>query len=50
MGWKGHVACTGEMRTKYKILARKSEGMRPLIRFRHIWEDNIKMYLKYTGV
>ena len=32
----------GEVRGMYRILVRKSEGMRP----RHTWEDNIKMDLQ----
>jgi hypothetical protein len=36
----------GEMRNAYKILVKKPEGKMPLVRFRHRWEDNIKMDLK----
>jgi hypothetical protein len=28
----GHVACTGKMKTGYKILARKRERKRPFVR------------------
>jgi len=38
--------CMGEMRNAYKILVRKSEGKRPLIRPGHRWENNIRMYLR----
>jgi hypothetical protein len=33
----------------YKIMARKHEGKRLLVRLRHRWEDNIKMDLKEVG-
>jgi hypothetical protein len=35
----------GEGRGVYGGLVAKSEGMRPLGRLRHRWEDNIKMDL-----
>jgi hypothetical protein len=38
-----HVACMGDMRNAYKVLARKPEGKRPLGRARHRWENNIGM-------
>jgi hypothetical protein len=34
------------MRNVYKILVRKPEVKRPLGRYRHRWEDNIKMDCK----
>jgi hypothetical protein len=46
MKWVEHVACMREMRNAYKILARKSEGKRPLGLLRHSWEDNIRMDLR----
>jgi hypothetical protein len=36
----------GEMRNAYSILVGKPEGTRPLERFRHRWEDNIKIALR----
>jgi len=42
MGWAGHVACMGKRRGTYRDLVGKPEGMRPLGRLRHTWEDNIK--------
>jgi hypothetical protein len=33
----------------HKILIRKSEGKRPLIRPSHRWENNIKIDLRETG-
>jgi len=42
----GHVAHIGEVRNAYRILVRKPEGKRPLRRFRHRWEDNVRMDLK----
>jgi hypothetical protein len=43
-----NVSCTGEMRNAYKILVRRSEGKRPLVRPRRRYrmEDNITMDLK----
>jgi hypothetical protein len=43
MRWLGHVACTGEMRNVYKIVAGKPEGKRQLGRPRHRCEDIKKM-------
>jgi hypothetical protein len=36
----------GEMRNVYKIFVGKPEGKRPLGRFKHRWEDNIKINFK----
>jgi len=47
--WAGQVGCIGQMRNAYKILARKSEGMRTLRRARQICEDNIRMDCRETG-
>jgi hypothetical protein len=38
-----------EVRTIYKILARKPDGKRPLGRPRHKWKDSIKMDLREMG-
>jgi len=46
----GHVACMGEMRKAYKILMRRPEGKRLLGRFRHKWEDSIRMDLREIGL
>ena len=43
MRWEGHVACMGERRDVYRVLVGKSEGKRPLGRYRRRWENNIKM-------
>jgi hypothetical protein len=32
------------------VLVRNPEGKRPHERFRHRWEDNIRVYLKGTGL
>jgi hypothetical protein len=40
-----HVALMRDTRNTCKILAKKSEGKRPLEKPRHRWED-IKMYIK----
>jgi hypothetical protein len=34
----------GEIRNAYKLLVGKPEGKRPLERYRHTWEDNIKIF------
>ena len=39
----GHAALVGERRGTYVDFMVKSEGMRPLGRPRHRWENNIKM-------
>jgi hypothetical protein len=46
MGWEGHVARMGEIRSTYRILIRKLEGER----FR--WGDDIKLGLRevFLGV
>jgi len=46
MRWAGHVAHVGERRGAYRVLVRKPEGKRPLVRLRHRWEDYIKMDLQ----
>jgi len=49
MRWAGHLACMGERRGVYRVLARKPEGKRPPRRPRCRWEDNIKMDLQEVG-
>jgi hypothetical protein len=39
----------GEMRNVLKILVGKSEGMKPLGRPRHRWEDNVVTNVKEVG-
>jgi len=39
----------GERRGVYRVLVGKPEGKRPLVRPRHRWEDNNKMYLQEVG-
>ena len=41
--WAGHVARKGEWRGVHRVLLGKPEGMRPLGRPRHRWEDNIQI-------
>jgi len=36
----------GERRVTYQVLVRKHEIHKPLGRFRHLWWDNFKIYLK----
>jgi hypothetical protein len=45
----GHVARMGEGRGVYRVLVWKPEGMRPLGRPRHRWEDNVRMDLQEVG-
>jgi hypothetical protein len=37
------------MRNAYKILVRKLEEKRPVVRSRHIWQDNIRTDLRKKG-
>jgi hypothetical protein len=46
-GWT--CSSFGEGRLVYRILVGKPEGMRPLTRPRHRWEDNIKMDFQEVG-
>jgi hypothetical protein len=46
----GHVMCMGELRNAYKLLVVKREGMKPLGRPMHIWEHNVKMDHRETGL
>jgi len=46
----GHVARMGESRGVYRLLVEKPEGMRPLVRTWHRWEDNIKWIFKKWDV
>jgi hypothetical protein len=39
----------GEKRNAYRILVRKPEGKRPLLRPRCRWVDNIKMDIREIG-
>jgi hypothetical protein len=50
MRWEGHVARMGEGRGVYRVLIGKPECKRPLGRPRCGWEDNIKLYLRETGI
>jgi hypothetical protein len=45
----GHVAQMGEKRNAYRILVGKPEGMRPIRRPTHRWEDKIKMDFREIG-
>jgi hypothetical protein len=49
MRWVGHVARMGERRVIHRVLGRKHDGKRPLVRPRHRWEDDIKMDLREVG-
>jgi hypothetical protein len=42
------IARTGEIRNVYKILVRKTEKKRPLVRLMRRWNGNIKMDPKET--
>jgi hypothetical protein len=43
MRWVGHVVHKRGRRGAYRVLTGSPKGRRPLGRFRHRWEDNIKM-------
>jgi hypothetical protein len=47
--WARHVACVGESRDAYRVLAGKPEARRPLERLRHRWDNNIKITLRKIG-
>jgi hypothetical protein len=49
MRWAGLVAHMGEEGGVHRVLVRKPEGKRPLVRPRRRWEDNIKMDLQELG-
>jgi len=49
MRWAGHVAHMGESRGVCRVLVGKPEGMRPLVRPRRKWEDNIEMDIQEVG-
>ena len=36
----------GERRNTYQILVRKREDLKALVRFRHVWWDNFRIYLR----
>jgi hypothetical protein len=44
--WAEHVARMGDSSGAYGVLMDEPEGKRPLKRSRHLWEDNIKIYLR----
>jgi hypothetical protein len=41
--WAGHVAHMGERRGIHRVLVRKPDGKKQLVRPEHRWEDNIKV-------
>jgi hypothetical protein len=49
MGCTGHVGYTGEKRSAYRVFGMRSEGNRPLERYRRTWQDNIKIDFRGTG-
>jgi hypothetical protein len=49
MRWARHIARIGEGRGVYRVLVRKPEGNRPLVRPRRRREDNVKMDLQEIG-
>jgi hypothetical protein len=46
----GTCGTYGEGRGVYRVLVGRPEGKRPLGRYRHRWEDNIKMDLRVIGI
>ena len=49
MRWAWHVARMGDRRGVHRVLVGKPEGIRPLGRPRHRWENNIMMVLQEVG-
>jgi len=49
MRWAGLVARMGKRRSVHRTLVGKPEGKISLGRYRHRWEDNIKIDLKEVG-
>jgi hypothetical protein len=49
IGLVGHLSHIGGMRNAYRILVGRSEGKRPLVTTRHMWEDYIKMDVDEIG-
>jgi len=49
MRWAEHMTRVAEMRNAHEILVGKPGRKRPLAKFRHRWEDNIRMDLTETG-
>jgi hypothetical protein len=49
MRWAGHVTRMGEERNACRILVRKPEGKRPIVKRRRRWVDNIKVELREIG-
>ena len=47
--WVGHVARMGDRIGAYRALVERPEGMKPLGRPRHRWDNNIKMDLQDMG-
>jgi len=43
MSWAAHASRMGDRRGAYRVLVRRPEGRRPLVRPRIIWEENINM-------
>jgi hypothetical protein len=50
MRWVGYVVSMGDKKVAYRVLVGRPEGIRPLGRPRHTWEDNIKMDLQRHGL
>jgi hypothetical protein len=46
----GTCGTHGEGRRVYRVLVGRSDGKRPVGRPRRMWEDNIKMDLRKTGI
>jgi len=46
MGKVRHMACMENRMGAYRVLVGRPEGNRPLGKYRHRWEENIKVYLQ----
>jgi hypothetical protein len=49
MRWKMHGVGREETISAYKDLVGRCDGKRQLVRPRHRWESNIKVYLQEVG-
>jgi hypothetical protein len=50
MRWAGHAARMWEGRSVYSVFVGRPEGKRPQGRLWHVWNYNVKMDLRETGI
>jgi hypothetical protein len=49
MRWVKHEALIGEKKNAYTVLVRELKGRRLAGKYRHRWEDNIRVHLEGIG-